>query len=84
MKSLHRRFKEEAIVINYPMRTLQFPKEWGPGDMMQRNGQESETEREEAGAGAEKNPRRSRRRTPKTSNVTEEESAAETDSPDNA
>lgn len=26
MKRLHRRFKEEGIVINYPVRTLQFPK----------------------------------------------------------
>ena len=30
IKDLHRRFKEEGIVINYPMRTLQFPDGWGP------------------------------------------------------
>ena len=30
MKNLHRRFKEEGIVINYPMRTLEFPEGWGP------------------------------------------------------
>ena len=24
------RFKEEGIVINYPMRTLGFPEGWGP------------------------------------------------------
>ena len=30
IKNLHRRFKEEGIVINYPVRTLQFPDGWGP------------------------------------------------------
>lgn len=30
MQNLHRRLGEEGIVINYPVRTLQFPKEWGP------------------------------------------------------
>ena len=30
MQRLHQRFKEEGIVINYPVRTLQFPKEGGP------------------------------------------------------
>ena len=28
MQQLHLRLKEENIVINYPVRTLQFPKEW--------------------------------------------------------
>ncbi len=28
IKNLHRRFREESIVINYPMRTLQFPYGW--------------------------------------------------------
>lgn len=28
MQRLHQRFKQENIAINYPMRTLQFPKEW--------------------------------------------------------
>ena len=30
IKDLHRRFREEGIVINYPVRTLQFPNGWGP------------------------------------------------------
>ena len=30
MKRLHARFNEEGIVINYPVRTLQFPDGWGP------------------------------------------------------
>ena len=30
IKRLHQRFKLEGIVINYPMRTLQFPNGWGP------------------------------------------------------
>ncbi len=30
MEHLHQRFKEEGIVINYPVRTLQFPEGWGP------------------------------------------------------
>ena len=30
MQRLHERFKEENIVINYPVRTLQFPEGWGP------------------------------------------------------
>jgi len=30
---LHQRFKMEGIVINYPMRTLEFPRGWG-GDQM--------------------------------------------------
>ena len=30
MQRLHQRFKELNIVINYPVRALQFPKEWGP------------------------------------------------------
>ena len=29
MQNLHQRLREEGIVINYPVRTLQFPKEWG-------------------------------------------------------
>ena len=30
MQRLHRRFREDGIVINYPVRTLQFPKEQDP------------------------------------------------------
>ncbi|MQF95105.1 MAG: mechanosensitive ion channel family protein [SAR202 cluster bacterium] len=30
IKNLHRRFGEEGITINYPVRTLQFPDGWGP------------------------------------------------------
>ncbi|MCI0898138.1 MAG: mechanosensitive ion channel family protein [Chloroflexi bacterium] len=40
MKLLHKRFKEEGIAINYPMRTLQFPEGWGPEDLVSRNGRE--------------------------------------------
>ncbi len=30
MRELHQRFGEEGIVINYPVRTLQFPEGWSP------------------------------------------------------
>ncbi len=40
MKLLHKRFKEEGIAINYPMRTLQFPEGWTPEDLLSRNGQD--------------------------------------------
>ena len=83
IKSLHNRFKQEDIVINYPMRTLQFPKDWGPQSMMQRNGQESEADEEGGGTGSEKNRRRSRRRPPKALQATEEMSSAEADTTDN-
>ena len=41
IQRLHQRFREEGIVINYPVRSLQFPKEWesaglpgrGPGPL---------------------------------------------------
>jgi len=33
IRNLHRRFREEGIVINYPVRTLQFPEGWGPEDL---------------------------------------------------
>ena len=39
MKLLHKRFQEEGIVINYPVRTLQFPEGWTPEDLLSRNGQ---------------------------------------------
>ena len=35
MQRLHQRFNEEGIVINYPVRTLQFPPEWGPEKAVQ-------------------------------------------------
>ncbi len=38
IKRLHRRFREEGIVINYPMRTLQFPEGWGPDALSRVNG----------------------------------------------
>ena len=38
MKLLHARLGEEDITINYPVRTLQFPKEWGPEAVPLRNG----------------------------------------------
>ena len=40
IQRLHERFQEEDIVINYPVRTLQFPKEWTPETMALRNGGE--------------------------------------------
>ncbi len=33
MQRLHQRFKELDIVINYPVRTLQFPEEWSNGEL---------------------------------------------------
>ena len=38
IKGLHRRFREEGIVINYPMRTLKFPEGWGPDELSGVNG----------------------------------------------
>ena len=38
IKRLHERFGEEGIVINYPMRTLQFPDGWGPDALAGVNG----------------------------------------------
>jgi len=38
IKGLHRRFKEEGIVINYPMRALKFPEGWEPGVLPGVNG----------------------------------------------
>ena len=38
MERLHERFKQEGIVINYPMRTLQFPEGWGPEALAAVNG----------------------------------------------
>ena len=38
VKLLHARLVEEDITINYPVRTLQFPKEWGPEQVPLRNG----------------------------------------------
>ena len=36
MRELHQRFAEEGIVINYPVRTLQFPPDWSPQAMLER------------------------------------------------
>ena len=45
MQRLHQRFREEDIVINYPVRTLQFPKEWNPEVFTGRNqGQQADTQ----------------------------------------
>ena len=38
MQRLHQRFKQEGIVINYPMRTLEFPEGWGPDTLARVNG----------------------------------------------
>ena len=35
MRELHRRFAEEGIVINYPVRTLQFPPGWSPQSLLE-------------------------------------------------
>ena len=37
IQRLHQRFREEEIVINYPMRSLQLPKEWSPEAFTSRN-----------------------------------------------
>ncbi len=34
VQRLHRRFQEEGILINYPVRSLKFPKEWGPEELV--------------------------------------------------
>ena len=60
MQRLHQRFKQEGIVINYPMRTLEFPKGWGPEDVAMRHEEGSA----EKAAGGENNPPRGRRRRP--------------------
>ena len=70
MKLLHKRFKEEGIAINYPMRTLQFPEGWGPETLMSQNGHEMDghesSRREAVGAASNggNNIRRARRRRP--------------------
>jgi small-conductance mechanosensitive channel len=38
VRGLHRRFREEGIVINYPVRALQFPEGWGPEDLAGQDG----------------------------------------------
>jgi small-conductance mechanosensitive channel len=47
MQNLHQRLREEGIVINYPVRTLQFPKEWGPEGVL--GTRESEARRQDKG-----------------------------------
>jgi small-conductance mechanosensitive channel len=59
IQKLHGRFKEEDIVINYPMRTLELPKEWGTGSVALGDG-----ERSAARSGGKNRSRRSRRRRP--------------------
>ena len=65
IEGLHQRFKEEDIVINYPVRTLQFPKEWGPESVALRDGEEPASRTDGKSTG--RNDRRSqrRRRSPK-------------------
>ncbi len=85
MQALHHRFKNEGIVINYPVRSLQFPKEWGPEALLERNGQEAggagsgDREPEEGGAGTEASRRSSSRRSPRTLHVSQEDSGPEAD-----
>jgi small-conductance mechanosensitive channel len=92
MKLLHKRFKEEGIAINYPMRTLQFPEGWGPETLLARNGQEldgHDSKRQAALAATSNggNPRRrGRRRKPsKTARLTrgsDEDGGGDGDAPD--
>ena len=92
MKMLHKRFNDEGIAINYPMRTLQFPEGWGPETMMSRNGQEMDgrgsTQQEPVGAmsnGGNHRRRGLRRRTPRTPRLTrgtDEDAGGEGDGPD--
>ena len=85
MQALHHRFKNEGIVINYPVRSLQFPKEWGPEALLERNGQEAggagsgDREPEEGGADTEASRRSSSRRSPRTLHVSQEDSGPEAD-----
>ena len=89
---LHKRFNDEGIAINYPMRTLQFPEGWGPETMMSRNGQEMDgrgsTQQEPVGAmsnGGNHRRRGLRRRTPRTPRLTrgtDEDAGGEGDGPD--
>ena len=87
IKGLHQRFREEGIVINYPVRTLQFPKGWGPEDMMTRNGQateaDSEASLEQGTTVAEGNRLHSGRRPPKTLHMTDDMAETTPDTPDN-
>lgn len=87
IKGLHQRFREDGIVINYPVRTLQFPKGWGPEDVMTRNGQaieaDSEASLEHGTTVAEGNRLRPGRRPPKTLHITDDMTEATPDTPDN-
>ena len=38
MKNLHQRLRQEGIVINYPVRTLQFPDGLNPETVLRQNG----------------------------------------------
>jgi len=53
IKRLHRRFKELGIMINYPMRTLQFPDGWGPETLGALNGGRLEPQIRQEGLGLE-------------------------------
>ena len=65
MKRLHQQFNQEDIVINYPNRTLQFPKEWSPETMALRNGEEPANRTDGKNAGRNDRSRHCRRRSPK-------------------
>ena len=58
VEGLHRRFNEEGIVINYPVRTLQFPEGWGPETLAPSNG---DGQGGPAAAKADRDDRRRRR-----------------------
>ena len=59
IQKLHHRLKENDMVINYPVRTLQLPKEWGPEAVPPRSGGEPA-----AATGMKNQRRRARRRRP--------------------
>ena len=59
IQKLHQRLKEHGIVINYPVRTVQFPKGWGPETVTARGGGEP------AGRICGRDRRRRRRRPPR-------------------
>lgn len=82
MESLHQRFKQEDIVINYPVRTLQFPKEWSAETMLERNGQGADGGQEEEAMPTEEGRRRSSRRPPRTLHVPREVTGPDVDTPD--
>ena len=82
MKLLHKRFGEEGIVINYPVRTLQLPKDWTPGAMVQGDGERSTGEDANGGEGDGANASRRSRRNLQIPSEPGRDSGPEVDTPD--